>query len=192
MKKIGFIVVAAAMAAVFTACGMKYDEPDESVKGRLMIHSDGKVDAHICGEFSQDYYNEDELADMVSEELVAYNGTITLLSHKQEGNEVSLDLAFDDCSLYEDYMTLKLFCGTVQEAYDRGYDFNRALKRANGSDEVIGKAQLTNMADRHMLIFEGARTCICPGNINYYSQELKLINANTVQSVSDGVYYIIY
>lgn len=175
-----------------TGCGAEYEEADPAVEGKLTIHSDGHVDAHVCGEFSKDYYSEDELVSMVNDEIKAYDGRISLTGHNSGNGTVSLDLSFADSDTYEDYMTLKLFCGTVQGAYDKSYDFNRVLKRAGNPDDKISKEQLNNMADSHIIIFEGARTCVCPANIDYYSQELKLLDANTVQSVEDGIYYIIY
>ncbi len=191
MKSFTRVLLTAGLL-LLAGCGAKYDEADGAVKGRLVIHSDGQVDAHVCGEFSKDYYSEDELVQMVNEEISAYEGRISLAGHSSGNGEVALDLSFSDCDTYEDYMTMKLFCGTVQGAYDKSYDFNRVLKRAGNPDEIISKEQLNNMADSKIIIFEGAQTCVCPGNIRYYSQELKLINQNTVQSVEDGMYYIIY
>ena len=191
MKSFVRVLLATAVLAL-AGCGAKYEEADPAVNGRIVIHSDGHVDAHVCGEFSKDYYSEDELVQMVNDEISAYEGRISLTGHNSGNGEVSLDLTFDNCDTYEDYMTLKLFCGTVQGAYDKSYDFNRVLKRAGNPDEIISKEQLNNMADAKIIIFEGAQTCVCPGNINYYSQELKLINQNTVQSAEDGMYYIIY
>ncbi|MCR5118234.1 MAG: hypothetical protein K6B44_01275 [Lachnospiraceae bacterium] len=177
---------------LLAGCGAEYEEADPAVEGRLTVHSDGHVDAHVCGEFSKDYYSEDELVQMVNEEIAAYDGRITLAGHSSGNGVVTLDLTFGDCDAYEDYMTLKLFNGNVQGAYDKGYDFNRVLKRAGNPEDIISKEQLNNMADAKIIIFEGAQTCVCPGNVKYYSQELKLINQNTVQSAADGIYYIIY
>ena len=186
------VLMAVGCFLFLAGCGAEYEEADPTVSGRLTMHSDGHVDAHVCGEFSKDYYSESELVQMVTEEIGAYNGKISLTGHNSGNGEVSLDLSFADCDSYEDYMTLKLFNGTVQGAYDKGYDFNRVLKRAGNPDDIISKEQLNNMADSHMIIFEGAQTCVCPAKIDYYSQELKLIDSNTVQSVEDGIYYIIY
>ena len=192
MRSLVKVLMAASCFMFLAGCGADYEEADPAVGGRLTIHSDGHVDAHVCGEFSKDYYSEDELVQMVNGEIAAYDGRISLTGHNSGNGEVSLDLSFADCDTYEDYMTLKLFCGTVQGAYDKSYDFNRVLKRAGNPDDLISKEQLSNMASSHIIIFEGAQTCVCPGNISYYSQELRLINSNTVQSSEDGIYYIIY
>jgi len=192
MKKLLKAVTATCCILFLAGCGADYEEADPAVEGKLTVYSDGHVDAHVSGDFSKDYYKEDELVQMVNDEIAAYDGRITLTGHQSGGGKVTLDLSFADCDAYEDYMTLKLFSGTVQGAYDKSYDFNRVLKRAGNPEDIISKEQINNMAGAKIIIFEGAQTCVCPGNIDYYSQELKLIDQKTVQSVTDGIYYIIY
>ncbi|MBP5608388.1 MAG: hypothetical protein J6X66_09015 [Lachnospiraceae bacterium] len=185
------------VSAIFlTACGKQYDTP-ESGLGNLDISKDGKVEAVLIDDFSKDYYEENELKAYIDSELSAYNSShgadsVKFVSSELSGGIMKVMLSFASIGDYDEFMPDLLFTGTVQEAYDRGYDIDQALTMADDPEHIIGKSDLMKMADQSIMVFSGKKSIKVPGRIKYYTQSMRLTGEDTVEASEDGTYIIIY
>ena len=148
-------------------------------------------------DFTESYYNEAELIEMVNAELADYNsqrGTqaISLGEHSLENGLLSLELEFVDVQAFNDYMPEVLFVGTLEEAVASGYDLNRSLNVVAKDGAMIGKNELQSMGDSRVLILEGVMDVRCPSKITHYSQGMLLLDSTTVSAGRSGVFFVIY
>ena len=190
--------IAAMMGAVLmlTGCEDGYSEPGNDL-GSFSLSSDGSVEAALLDDFSKNYYNESELMEYVNKELAAYNASkgaecISVTGSERIGNNICVYLHFASVKDYDSYMPYSLFTGTVQEAYDNGYDLDCALAYTQQPEHVIGKNDLMNMADKKIMIFTGHGRIRMPSAVKFYTQSMKQTDAKTVEASEDGTYIIIY
>lgn len=198
MASKAFIKAAAALGAilVLTGCTDGYSEPGNDLSS-FSLSSDGSIEAALLDDFSQAYYNESELTDYINKELTAYNAangaeSISLTGSERLGNNICVYLHFASVKDYDAYMPYSLFTGTVQEAYDNGYDLDCALAYPQQPEHVIGKNDLMNMADKKIMIFTGHGRIRMPSAVKFYTQSMKQTDAKTVEASEDGTYIIIY
>ncbi len=163
----------------------------------VTINDDQSVDALIIEDFAESYYNESELLDMVKSEIADFNKKlggekISVAGSNLENGVISLQLHFSDFGSYNEYMPDSVYVGTVKEAYDLFYDFNRSLYVAGKEQATIGKNDLMKMGDSKLVIVNGKYIVRCPSKVLYYNQSTELIDERTVLSENDGTYFIIY
>ena len=196
MKKGLFTAVILGLCISLPACGTEYETPQEGLLN-ITIASDGKVDAVLVDDFSKADYDENELVAYINKEITAYNsahsqGAVSLESHEKQGSDMIVGLHFATSRDYDGFMPDSLFTGTVQEAYDMGYDLNCALSYADMPEHVLGKNELMNMANSKIVIFEGKGSIRLPKRIKYYTQGMKLTAADSAEASAEGTYIIIY
>ena len=198
-RKLGYRISCALVLTslmMLAGCGSGYEQADVNL-GSLTILKDGSVDAVLIDDFSDGKYNESELAEYINKELLNYNAShgvesINMKNHTRRDESMVVELHFTTVKDYDEYMPYKLFTGTVQEAYDKGYDFDCALSFAQQPEHVIGKNDLMNMADKKILIFTGHGRISLPSKIKYYTQSMKQTSDRSVEASEDGPYIIIY
>ena len=194
MKKAIFFVICILCSLGLTACS---DYEASISTNCVTIEEDNTVKAIIIEEFDKDYYSESELLDMVNQEAQDFNnkygvGTMSISDHQLTDGVITLALDFGSIEAYNNYMPDSVFIGSVREAYDQGMDFNRSLWVVGKGESTIGKNNLLNMGDEKLIVVNGAYTVRTPSNIKYYSQGMYILDANTVMSTEDGIYFIIY
>lgn len=189
----GFLLIGCML--LLSACGKPAAELGE--KSHISLFEDGHLEASIVESFAEEYYQEQELLSMVEDEITIYNvkkgnECIKVQGHSLIDQVISLDLYFMNVEAYNDYMPETIFCGTLQEAYASGYDFNRSLCDSQNDIRTIGKNDLMNMGGARVVIFEGDAAIRLPDKIKYYSQGMTLIDDNTVVPEAADTYFIIY
>ncbi len=190
-------VISMIAACVFiSACTGGYETPEEGLQS-ISLSSGGSVDAVLRDDFSKENYDENELAEYINRQISEYNSAhsqnaVSLESHQKQDTQMVVGLHFASWGDYDAFMPDSLFTGTVQEAYDMGYDLNCALSYADMPEHVIGKNELMNMADKKIVIYEGKGSISLPRKIKYYTQGMKLTAADTAEASADGTYIIIY
>lgn len=165
-----------------SGCG-KAQAASDPEHDTLVILKDGSVEITVCGDFDRPYYSEEELVSSVEEELLAYNTEkggerISLKEHHTENGKAFLTLHFTDHEDCCDYLKIELYVGTVQGAYDEGYDITQALISRRDEEQVIGKNDLKEMAGSRIVICGEDYRIICPEKIDYYSYGCRLEEAD--------------
>lgn len=190
-----FLILLVLTILMVTGCGGQSAELAD--KSSIRVFSDGHIEVRIVESFDQDYYNESELMEMVTEEITTYNikrggEPIKVLSEELVNQQMILELAFEDSDSFNDYMPDTIFFGTVNDAYQEGYDFNRSLSVVGKDGATIGKKDLLNMAKHKLIIYTGETAVLAPNKITYYSQGMNLLDTKTVEPQAEGSYFIIY
>lgn len=197
MKKKQLIFIILLVMTIVMTAGCSGQSAELADKSSIRVFSDGHIEARIVESFEQDYYNESELMEMVTEEITTYNikrggEPIKVLSEELVNQQMILELSFEDSESFNDYMPDTIFFGTVNDAYQEGYDFNRSLSVVGKDGATIGKKDLLNMAKHKLIIYTGETPLLAPNKITYYSQGMNLLDTKTVEPQAEGSYFIIY
>lgn len=202
-KKITVFATGVMMAAVMTACafGNSSRNTDKSAlsagASSIEILNDGRIKASISESFTESYYDVNELLAMVNQELADYNAihgadSITLGENSLENGVMHMSFIFSSAEDYNNYMPDELYLGTVQGAYDKGYDFNRSLYKASASENSIGKKDLLERGSDRIAVLTGTSSIKLPDKIDYYSQGMTMDDKYTVTPDANGIYFVLY
>ena len=87
-----------------------------------------------------------------------------------------------------------LFCGTIREAVNVGYDLDITLSSAENSDVKIGKTQILEMSDRHIIVVREAVPIRPYAEILYTSGDVEVSEdrKEAIPGNSENLSYIIF
>lgn len=193
-KKALLLTAVLVCLAVLAGCESKQAE---FTKSGIEVLEDDTISAVIVENFAADYYQMEELAQFVAEDVADYNAEIgsTAVSVGEsslENGMIRLNLTFQNFDAYNGYMPEEVFIGNLQGAYDRGYDFARTLNSAEKEGQTIAREDLMNMGNSKVIVVTGDLCVRCPSKILYYSTGMTLLDNKTVSADTEGNYFIIY
>lgn len=164
----------------------------------IIVEKSGAVVEAIVEDFDKDYYNADELEQMIAEEIGDYNKTagaeqVELDSFEQDeqSGQIRLKIRYATASDYMQMNERELFFGTVSQAYEAGYAFVSMIDQKTNS--AVSEADILEMGDKKIVICEEAINIQTPGKITYASQGVTVTD-KTAALPDDGetLSYIIY
>ena len=143
------------------------------------------------------FWDDAEAAQNINQELADYNAihgadSITLGENSLENGVMHMSFIFSSAEDYNNYMPDDLYLGTVQGAYDKGYDFNRSLYKASASENSIGKKDLLERGSDRIAVLTGTSSIKLPDKIDYYSQGMTMDDKYTVTPDANGIYFVLY
>lgn len=203
MKKLKAAGILAVLMVWLTACGSGADAEQETVNS-LILDKDGSVENMIIEGFDKDYYDLDGLNAMIKDSIEQYcrqnpSADITLKGSEVSDGQVRVSMKYDSAASYMGYNSETLFVGTVQEAYSAGYDLNISLTDVKDSSNTIGKQELLEMGEKHIVIIQLPSTMTdgmrlqCFGEILYISDGVNLISKKTADiEQSQGVSVVVF
>lgn len=203
MKKLKAAGILAVLMVWLTACGSGVDAEQETVNS-LILDKDGSVENMIIEGFDKDYYDLDGLNAMIKDSIEQYcrqnpSADITLKGSEVSDGQVRVSMKYDSAASYMGYNSETLFVGTVQEAYSAGYDLNISLTDVKDSSNTIGKQELLEMGEKHIVIIQLPSTMTdgmrlqCFGEILYISDGVNLISKKTADiEQSQGVSVVVF
>ena len=157
-----------------TACGKEADVTS------IAINKDGKVKSVMCAEFTEPNYNVDELSDMATTEISAYNSdylstkiTMDSLKYKEEDNSVKMIMTYNNAYDYASFNHVILFYGTVSDAISKGYTLTADMKNADG--EKVADDWTEQFGDKHIVICEEKTRIRTPYAIDYATDGITYI-----------------
>ncbi len=194
MWKLKGILCALCLAALFSGCANGADAAEGNM---LAIRKDGRVVESIKDVFDREYYEEEDFKTFVLQEIAAYNRTkekdsiqVDKLALKE--NDVTMQLTYKTCEDYQNFTAYTLFCGTIAEAYDAGYDLDVTLK-STGDASAIGRKELLEMGERHIVITESVLDIKTPESILYTSDNVTVRGKKLAAAENGaGLAYIVY
>ena len=163
----------------------------------LTVNKDGSIVGTIIEDFGKPYYNLDELKKMISDEVTEYNAkdeedSVTLKSVEATGSNVTVIMNYKDSDDYTGMNQKAFFTGTVEDAYDAGYDLDVSLKSVSDETE-ISKTELLEMSDKHIVIVREPLNIQTFGKILYISDGVKIAENSKVATVTgDDFSYIVF
>lgn len=174
-----------ALTLGITACAKEEVPVEEEVMNSLSILEDGSIESVIIEDFSESYYNVDELTKMIQDTISVYpkedpNASIVLETCELIEQQVKVVMKYNSAEAYSGYNSEELFVGTVQEAYGKGYDLNMTLTGTNKEASKIGRQELLGMGENHIMILEntideGTLRVNCYDTILYTGDGVSLI-----------------
>ncbi len=194
MRKYLTILLIVCFAFLLPGCGTKEEAEDVT---RLQLKKNGEVIHTIVEDFSESYYDLEELKKEIQAQTDAYNAgsdKVKLDSAELEDGIVRVVMTFQKPEDYSGFYRQALFCGTVKEAFTAGYDLNVELASADPEGSPITKAEILDMGERHILILREAVKVIPYGQILYASSDVAVSENRKEAFSSNGemLSYIIF
>lgn len=213
--------IAATVGIVLTGlflfgCGDKEAEKATEETGTIVetasactieVMKDGSIMELITEDFSQEYYSEENLKNMVLSEVADFNknhekDTISVEKVESKNGKVTVKIRYPSADIYteyntDDYNEKGLFNGTVAEAYDAGYLLDISMTDIKG-ETTIGKEELLGMGSEKILISEAPLQIKVPGKILYVGERVEADSKDEAHMITDengktnGKYYVIY
>ena len=204
LRKSGVILcsIFCLMLVLVTGCS-KIEVPDNLSVPALAVTSKGQVTAWIVERFDKDYYDLEELRNMVSDEIKQFNEghrqengsdavTVQSLEKTAAGDEVKLVLNFRDSKAYKDYTGSDLFYGTVAQAQKAGYDLEQQLISTKDAS-TIDQTDMKELDTKRILIIQEKVTIYGPGRPLYISPGVTVNQDGSVsvtEETEDNIYII--
>ncbi len=189
MKKMKMLLTVGVLSTLLGACGMLGTAIDTTT---VSFDKNGKVTETIVEDFSQPYYDVEELKSDISSEIAAYNSNstdaeaITLGEVKMsEEKQIRVEIEFKSYADYKAFNEKELFWGTVADAYGAGYEFT-SMRDVNLEGVVLSAADVLEKGDMHMVILNEAQQVIVPGKICYISDGVSLIEEKRAVNLNEG------
>lgn len=181
---------------VLSACS----RGDNTAESTVAIDKKGKITGVIVEEFAQEYYDEEDLKNYTLTEAAAYNaeqgeGTVTLSKIEVKDEQVIVEMEYASGEDYAAFNGKQFFAGTVAEAYESGYSLDVTLKNVAEPDKTIGKSEILEMGEKHIIIAEENIVYKLPSKALYISQNDETLKNTVVKknySEQESMLYIIY
>ena len=183
------LMLITAFAASMTGCASGSEDYKETT---VSIDKKGRITHKIVESFDRDYYNEDELRNLIDKELSAYCSSrndekaAQLASLEIKDGLAEAEIDFGSCDDYAGFNEVDFFFGTVGEATDRDYPTDVTLKSAD-DDSTIGKYELESLKDNRIVVVSEPVTLVLPGKIAYYTANIDVIDKDRARMASDSV-----
>lgn len=166
------LLLLTAAALVFTACGSKEVQKEESVVSLL---KDGSVASYVKQDFKQDYYDKDELQQRILTDVASYNKeakepAISVEKVSVGNNVVTVEMTYAKASDYAAFNGGEFFVGTPREAKEAGYNLNVVLVGAKNEQETVGMSDILAMEKEKLLITDRIETVHLNGKAMYKSE----------------------
>lgn len=195
MKNRLCVLLAALSVLCITGCGepKQIDVDTNSV----MVDKKGIITQAIVEDFSQPYYNADELQKEIETKISTYNtsaGTedaITLDRFELSDSKVlSVYIKYQAGSDYFNFNEKDFFAGTVAEANEKG-NILPNMKASDGSS--VSESEILENGDYGIIITEEAQQILTPKPIAFVSEGVSIIDENTAVNLNEGEKaYVIY
>lgn len=199
MKRFILLGMIVLLTTFMSACGENTSIQKETITN-VIIEKDGSVKSTIYEDFSKKYYKVEDLTDMINNTISDFcrknpdaNITLEKCEMMSGNNMIETVIIYDCAQTYSDFNNEVLFFGTVKEAYDAGYDFNRILKSTIDSEKYpdISKKDILNMGENHVLIVEENIRVGCYLKTLYISDGVNVVSKNAVDVNNDNRYGMI-
>jgi hypothetical protein len=195
MKKLRTLLLSTILAVLLCACGSDTNVDTNTV----IVDKKGAVTEAIIEDFSQPYYDADELKSEIESKVAAYNteaGTEDAVSldkfELSEDKVVSVKLKFSSSNDYTSFNEKELFAGTVADAYAAGYSFP-SMQDVKQEGVTLSSEDVLEKGSMNIVILEEAQQVIVPSDICYISDGVSVVSDKTAVNLNDGeLAYIIY
>lgn len=171
-------------------------EPQSVSISSIELLKDGSIEETIIEDFSKDYYNEEELKNMLLFEVAGFNKesgdkNISVDKFEQKNGILTVVIKYPSAETYTEYNTnsysdRKLFYGTVSEAYDAGWPLDIMVKSVKNEEETLGKEELLQMGKSYILITNEIIEIKSAKKIAYIGENIELAAKNKVKTFSDS------
>lgn len=157
-KKLALMLASVIMIIGLAGCGSSESAVTATT---IEVKKDGSVIHTIVEDFSEDYYDLEALEREIQDACDTYNasageGSVTVGEAVVEDGVLTVRMTYQNAAAYAGFNKQALFSGTVKDAYNAGYDLDVTLYSIQDDGETIGKDDLLNMGEQHIVILREA------------------------------------
>ncbi len=176
-KAFAAVLTAAALFAAAGCGGVDGDPPPD--RSLLQIKKNGRVEQTIVEPFDREYYDLEELEDMIQQSCQEYNdrmgrGRVSAKRASLEDGVLTVEMRYKSAEDFADFNGQAMFVGTVDQARDAGYQLDMSLESADAQLPGADLRTLLSMGDSHLLLWRGEGDVSVWGEILYYSSGVEL------------------
>lgn len=158
-KSLALVLAIAVMTMAFAGCGNSGDSV--VTETTIELKKDGSVIHTIVESFTEDYYDLQELTDMIQAACDSYNASagadaVAVSDMSENEGILTVKMTYRDASAYAGFNKLALFSGTIKDAYNAGYDLNVTLYSLQDDSVSVGKEEILGMGEKHIAIVREA------------------------------------
>lgn len=195
--QIKIIMCLLAVCLFFSACSGQAQKKGATY---VLLTRDGEVKSYISESFEQNYYDGEELQQVILSRVAAYNrmadaGSIAVDKVKVKGNRAIVEMTYRKPADYAEFNRNVFFAGTPKEAQEAGYQTNVVLSSVRDSLETIGQADILGMENVKLLITDVREPIRLSGKALYIGEQTAVLdNDKTVGYKEDGtgMLYVVY
>lgn len=192
MRKAEKLLLLSACAVMLGGCSMKFSAEEDSV----YVNKKGEVLGAIVESFDKDYYDKDELEDMLEQAVVEYNAengkdSIEVDSFKQSGGQIKVIMNYSNWADYAHFNDVQFFTGKLSDIQGKNYGMNVSFVSRDGShtttlEEIDG--------EYYVILLEEKIVVQTPGKIAYVSDNVTIEGEKLARVNEDtkGLAYVIY
>ncbi|MCD8156893.1 MAG: hypothetical protein LUD53_05595 [Clostridiales bacterium] len=211
-KKIAVLCAAAISLGLLASCGST-----SVTENTVELKKDGTVVEYTVEDFSESYYDADELTEFVDAQVASYledsDATVEVKKNEVEEQTAWVTIEYDSMDTYADFTGTACFSGSVVQAQAAGYDFDvnfvsadeeteeadesSVIEGAVSETSYLSGSEVLEQDDLKVLIVGAAVDVIVPGTVRYVSADTAAIGGKntvttTAESDSDVLIYVLY
>ena len=144
--------------------------------------------------FDEDYYDADELKNMIQEAVSSYNqekggSGVSRKYFRVADKTAVVVLDYQSAEDYQDFNGTPLFMGTVGDAQSEGYDFESIMAAVSHEDSsrILNQATLDQLAGNEVIILTEQVNVVMPRGILYATPNLGVtdeLHATAIDTIS--------
>lgn len=193
MKKIKAFVAVFLVLMLMAGCSLKSFDAETNT---IYVKKDGTVMQALIEDFSEAYYDEVELEELIKQNVDVYNdGTenVKVEKYKVKDDTAKLITSYKTAIDYAEFNEVEFFAGTISEAKSEGYDFDDKFTSIDGNN-TVGAETIKSLTQYKVVIFEENIHLKTDSKILYISSNVKLVDAKTAafNDEAEGLGYIVY
>lgn len=209
MKKWNRVLLVMLMVFLLTGCGKATAEVTT-----IAIQKDGTIEHTMVEDFGEG--SADALQSMMQEKTDLYNSShlsgengIVVTAVESGDGVVKVVMTFPDAEAFDGFMNMDVvavdpalrapfFYGTVEDAFEQGFDLEIKLQSAEGEEVLQGKDDILSMGKNKIIIYDNEMNLGAPVQIStqngllYISDNVTVAGKNAVEvSETDDLAYIL-
>ena len=192
MRKWKSLLLLGFSTVLFGGCSMKFSAEENAV----YVNKKGQVLGAIVESFDKDYYDADELQDMLDLDVAEYNGengknSVEVDSYKVSDGQIKVIMNYSDWSDYAHFNDVQFFSGKLSDIQGKNYGQNVTFVNRDGEDA----GELDEMdGDNKVILLDEKIIVQTSGKIEYVSDNVTIEGDKLARVNEDatGLAYIIY
>lgn len=178
MYKLRTAILIILAAAMMTACGKSSEETTT-----MLLHRDGTVQHTIVEDFNASDGSVDDLTKMILQKISAFNGSssdgkISVTKIEADGKDkVRVVMKYPSVTAFHDFNNedtsakASCFFGTVEQAYQAGFDLGKVTVYQNGdTTKALSGDDILALGSQHILIYDNAMNSGAEMQIKVYEK----------------------
>lgn len=192
MRQGKILLISAVCAMILSGCSMKYSAEENAV----YVNKNGEVVSAIVESFDKEYYDAEELQDMLEQSVVEYNAengknSIEVDSFKLDNGVLKVIMNYLTWADYSNFNEVQFFAGELSDIQGKNYGKNISFISRDGSETVAFE---TIEGDYRVVLVEEKIVVQTAGKIAYVSENMSVEGDKLARLKEDaaGIGYIIY